>query len=63
MKNTHGGNRKGAGPKFLPKGEGKIQLQVGIEKDFVEEWGGKVKMQDDIKEWIYDIIYKSVTPL
>jgi len=54
MKNTHGGIRKGAGPKTLPKGEHKEQIVIGLEKDFINEWpGGKKKLQDDIKKWFY----------
>ncbi len=53
MKNKHGGLRKGAGPKFLPKGEAKIQVQVGIEEVFIEEYGGLKRLQKDIKQWFY----------
>lgn len=58
MKNRHGGKRKGAGPKTLPKGECKTQVQIGLEQDFIDEWGGKKKLQDDIKHWIYSILQK-----
>ncbi len=53
MKNKHGGIRKGASPPTLPKGERKKQVIVGIEKDFIDEWGGLKKLQKDIKEWFY----------
>ena len=53
MKNTHGGKRKGASPPTLPKGEHKQQVIVGIEQDFIKEWGGLPKLQKDIKAWIY----------
>jgi hypothetical protein len=53
MKNKHGGNRPGAGPKFKDEGEHKIQVQVGIEKDKIKESVGLKKLQHDIKEWFY----------
>lgn len=53
MKNTHGGKRKGASPPTLPKGKHKKQVIVGIEQDFIIEWGGLKKLQKDIKEWFY----------
>ena len=53
MKNTHGGKRENAGPKNLPSGEHKEQIVIGLEKDFINEWGGKKKLQDDIKKWFY----------
>ena len=58
MKNTHGGKREGAGPKTLPKGECKEQIVIGIEQDFIDEWGGKKKLQGDIKHWIYSVLQK-----
>lgn len=58
MKMKHGGKRKGAGPKELPKGERKVQVQVGIEEDFIKEWGGLKKLQHDIKTWFYREIQK-----
>jgi hypothetical protein len=58
MKNNHGGARDGAGPKLLPRGECKKQIQIGIEQDFIDEWGGKKKLQEDIKDWIYGELQK-----
>ncbi len=58
MKNQHGGKREGAGPKRLPKGECKKIVPVYIEQVFIEEWGGKKKLQDDIKQWIYSVLRK-----
>ena len=60
MKGTHGGKRPGASPPTLPKGERKEQIVIGIEKDFIDEWGGKKKLQNDIKKWIYTILSKSL---
>lgn len=52
-KNDHGGKRKSAGRKNLTEGEQKKILAVYIEQDFIDELGGKKKLQEDIKEWIY----------
>lgn len=52
-KNTHGGKRTGAGPKEIPEGEHKKNLTIYIEQDFINELGGKKKLQEEIKEWIY----------
>ena len=60
MKNKHGGFREGARRPTIPKGEHKEQVVIGIEKDFIAEWGGKKKLQDDIKKWIYTILSKSL---
>lgn len=53
VKNTHGGKRANAGPKTIPKGEHKKNLTVYVEQDFINELGGKKKLQEEIKEWIY----------
>ena len=58
MKNKHGGKRDGAGPKTLPKGEHKKQVSVYIEQDHIDEWGGKKKLQADIKKFIYRELQK-----
>ena len=60
MKSKHGGKREGSGPKTLPEGECKKIVEVYIEQDFIEEWGGKKKLQYDIKKWIYTILSKSL---
>lgn len=49
----HGGKREGAGPKTLPEGEHKEQIVIGLEQDYIIEWGGKKKLQNDIKTWFY----------
>ena len=53
MKGKHGGFREGARRPTIPKGEHKEQIVIGLEKDFINEWGGKKKLQDDIKKWFY----------
>ena len=58
MKKSHGGKRANAGPNKLPEGECKEQVQVGIEKDYIAEWGGKKKLQADIKKFVYREIQK-----
>ena len=58
MKNSHGGKRENAGPKKLPEGEGKKNVTIYIEQDYIDEWGGKKKLQDDIKKWIYRELQK-----
>ena len=62
MKNQHGGKREGAGPKILPKDEHRKQVSVYIEQVFIDEWGGRKKLQDDIKHWIYSILKKINNP-
>ena len=52
MKNAHGGKRERAGNKEIPKEKHKIQVQVGIEKNVIEKWGGLRKLQNDIKRFI-----------
>lgn len=52
-KNTHGGKREGASPPKLPKGEHKKNVVVYIEQDFIDELGGKKKLQEDIREYVY----------
>jgi len=54
--NGHGGTRKNAGRIEIPKGERKKILAIYIEQDFIEELGGKKKLQKNIKEWIYNSI-------
>ena len=58
MKNQHGGKREGAGPKEIPKGEHKEIVAIYIERDFINEWGGKKKLQADIKKFIYRELQK-----
>ena len=58
MKNSHGGKRENAGPKKLPEGEGKKNVTIYIEQDYIDEWGGKKKLQADIKKFIYRELQK-----
>ena len=52
-KNTHGGKRKNAGPNELPKGELKKELTVYIEQKYIDEFGGKKKLKEEIKKFVY----------
>jgi hypothetical protein len=58
MGNNHGGIRDGAGPKLLPRGECKKIVTVYIEQDFIDEWGGRKKLQEDIKHFVYKELQK-----
>ena len=58
MKKSHGGNRAKAGAKKLPKGECKKNVAIYLEQDHIDEWGGKKKLQADIKKFIYRELQK-----
>ena len=59
MKNTHaGGERTGAGPPNKPPGEHKKQIYISLERDFIKEWGGEKKLQEDIKKFIHRELQK-----
>ena len=55
-KNTHGGKRKNAGPKTLPKGKPKKIVEVYIEEDYIDRLGGKRILKSKIRGFVYGLL-------
>lgn len=59
-KNTHGGNRANAGANNIPKGKHKKEITVYIEQDYQDLLGGKNKLRQDIRDYVYNRVEEAL---